>query len=247
MTATAVLHRLGGDGPPVLMVHGFGADRLGWAANAHALMGTHTVWAVDLPGHGAAGNDVGDGAPATLAAAVAEATRDLPGPVPVLGHSLGGAVALHLAQLVPDRTGPLVLIAPATVGPPPLLYPGTPGFLDRLPSIVSEIDATEVLGLLTDRAALLAPMVPHVLASLSVPGRRAALVTIAQALAAAGPAPAPDRAPTVIWGEADRVLPCPSGPVLGAAPHIIPGAGHLPHVEKAGAVNRLIRAALGAQ
>lgn len=236
----AVLHRLGGEGPPVLFVHGFGADRYGWAANAHALMGTRTVWAVDLPGHGAAGNAVGDGSPAALAAAVADVIGDLGEAVPLIGHSMGGAVALHLAGLVPDRVGALVLIAPATVGPP-----GSPAFLDRFPAIDTAAAATEVLGLLAERPAILAPMVPHVLASLDAPGRRAALATVAQALRAAAPVPPPpDARLTVIWGEADRVLPRPAGPVLGVEPHLIPGAGHLPHVEKAGAVNRLIRGAL---
>lgn len=237
----AVLHRLGGEGPPVLLIHGFGADRFGWAANAHALMGSHSVLAVDLPGHGSAGNEVGDGSPATLAAAVAEATRDLGAAFPVIGHSMGGAVALHFAQLVPDRIGPLVLIAPATVGPP-----GAPGFLDRLPAIGSAEEAAEVLGFLTERPAVIAPMIPHVLSALEAPGRRVALATIAQALAGAEPAPLPLGAQvSVLWGEADRILPCPQGPVLGVAPVVVPGAGHLPHVEKAGPVNRLIRAALG--
>ena len=85
----AVLHRLGGDGPPVLLVHGFGADRFGWGANVQALVGTHTIWGVDLPGHGGAGNDVGDGSPASLARGLAGAIADLPRPLPVLAHSLG--------------------------------------------------------------------------------------------------------------------------------------------------------------
>lgn len=241
--STAVLHRLGGAGPPVLLVHGFGADRLGWAANAHALMGTRTVWAVDLPGHGSAGNAVGDGRPETLAAAVAAVMGDLGEAVPVIGHSMGGAVALHLARVAPGRIGPMVLIAPATVGPP-----GLPGFLNRFPAIDTAATATEVLGLLAERPTTIVPMVPHVLAALEAPGRRAALGTIAAALMAAPAAPSPARASvTVIWGEADRILPCPKGPVLGVEPHVIPGAGHLPHVEKAGAVNRLIRSALEAQ
>jgi pyruvate dehydrogenase E2 component (dihydrolipoamide acetyltransferase) len=236
----AALHRLGGEGPPVLLVHGFGADRYGWAANAHALMSTRTVWAADLPGHGSAGNDVGDGSPATLAAALADSVADLADALPVIGHSMGGAVALHLARLLPDRVRTLVLIAPATVGPP-----GAPGFIDRFPAMASAEEAAEVLALLTDRPAVVAPMIPHVLTSLDVPGRRAALSAIAKSLVAAAPSPRPEDARvTLIWGEADRVLPCPDGPLLGEDPHVVPGTGHLPHVEKAGAVNRLIRAAL---
>ena len=236
----AVLHRLGGEGPPVLFVHGFGADRFGWAANAHALIGTRTVWAVDLPGHGGAGNAVGDGSAAALATALAGVAGELGGGLAVIGHSLGGAVALHLARLMPERITALVLIAPATVGPP-----GVSGFQDRFPAIGSAADAAEVLGCLAERPAVVAPMIAHVLSSLDVPGRRAALRTVAQALGHAALEQAPPVAPvTVIWGEADRVLPCPQGAVLGVHPHVIPATGHLPHIERSGAVNRLIRGAL---
>ena len=236
MTSPAVLHDLGGDGPPVVLIHGFGADRFGWAANAHALMPTRRVLAVDLPGHGAAGNDVGDGRPETLAAAVAPLLAGL-GPVPLVGHSLGGAVALHLAQMLGQ--GPLVLIAPATLTPFAL-----PDFLTGFPALEAEEEATTLLSHLFETPRALAAMVPHVLANLADPARRAALITIASALPQAPPAPLPAHA-TILWGEADRILPPPAS--LGVLlTKIIPGAGHLPHVEKAGAVNRLILAALAA-
>ena len=242
MTAVspAVLHHLGGEGPPALLIHGFGADRYGWAANAHALMATHAVYAVDLPGHGAAGNKVGDGGVAALARAVAGVMDALDGPVPVVAHSLGGAVALHLAGLMPGRIGRLVLIAPAALGPV-----GAPQFLARFPGLSDESEAAEILSLLVERERVIAPMVPHVLSSLARPGRRAALAAIAAGLLEGVPPALPEGVPlTVIWGEKDRILPPPTGPVLGAEAQVIPGAGHLPHVESAGAVNRLLRAAL---
>ena len=44
----AALHRLGGEGPDVLLIHGFGADRLSWLALAPQLFPLATVWALSL-------------------------------------------------------------------------------------------------------------------------------------------------------------------------------------------------------
>ena len=95
------LHRLGGEEPDILFIHGFGADRLSWLAVAPQLFGEAIVLAAEYAGHGTAGNDVGDGAPATIAAAIADEiggrlTRPL-----VVRHSLGGTLALHLAAAMP--------------------------------------------------------------------------------------------------------------------------------------------------
>jgi len=48
----AVLHTAGQDGPAILLIHGFGADRLSWLANQHAVAAAGRVYALDLPGHG---------------------------------------------------------------------------------------------------------------------------------------------------------------------------------------------------
>lgn len=230
----AVLHRLGGEGPPVLLVHGFGADRFGWGANAHALMGSHTTWVVDLPGHGGAGNDVGDGTPAALSRGLAAALADLPRPLPVVAHSLGAAVVLHLAQAEPATFDRLVLLAPAGLG-----QGIDTDFLARFPSLVDQDAAKDLLGRLVTRPQFVPPMADHVLSGLDDPDRRAALAAIASMLPMADPPPAPDDVDvTVLWGAEDRVIPPPDGPVLGISPEIVPRAGHLLHVEAAGAVNR---------
>jgi pyruvate dehydrogenase E2 component (dihydrolipoamide acetyltransferase) len=238
----AALHRLGGEGPPVLLVHGFGADRYGWAANAHVLMGTRTVWAVDLPGHGSAGNDVGDGSPAALVEGLAEAMDALPGPIPVVAHSLGAAVVLHAARQVPGAFDRLILIAPATLG-----HGLDTQFLSGFPMLTTQEEAEALLARLVAKPRLVAPMAAHVLAGLADHDRRAALSVIAAALAAAPPPPSAEVPVTVLWGADDRIVPLPQGRVLGVEPEVIPGAGHLPHVEAAGTVNRHIRAALEVQ
>lgn len=87
--------RVTGQGePPVLLLHGLGATGAVWDGLAGLL--DQRLLAPDLPGHG--------GSPRlpeytfeALAAAVADAL-DEPGPVAVLGHSLGGVVALELAS-----------------------------------------------------------------------------------------------------------------------------------------------------
>lgn len=248
----AVLHRLGGEGPPVLFVHGFAADRFGWAANAHALMGSRSVWAADLPGHGSAGNGVGEGSPAALAEGLMAAVADLPQPVPVVAHSLGALVVLALARARPGMLGRMVLIAPAGLG-----RGIDAGILAAIPALDSQEAAERVLSQMVERPRMVPPMAAHVLSGLADPARRAALARIAAALPGAALSGADGSGAgaevgvevgaevgAVLWGSADRIVPAPGGMVLGVMPEIIAGAGHLPHAEAAGAVNRRLAAVL---
>lgn len=244
MTAAATmpearLSLIGGEGPDLLLIHGFAADRLSWSATAHAFFATRRVWAVDLPGHGDAPADVGDGTPETLARAVADATAGLARPFAVVGHSLGGAVALHLVRLLPGAVSALALIAPAGLG-----QRLDPDFLDAFPRIDSEAAAEALLRRLVVREKLIQPpMVRHVVAGLDRPGRREALARIGAALGTIeAPALPNDLSLRVIWGDSDRINP--QDPARTAAwterLTILPGAGHMPQMEQASKVNKAI-------
>lgn len=234
MSAATAL--LAGEGPPVALIHGFGADRLSWAATVPALAGAHALHAVELPGHGQAGEVPDPATPEALAASVAQALAPL-GPLPVIGHSLGGAVALHLAALRPDLVARLVLIAPAGWGR------GLDAvFLRELP----RAEDADTLQRLLERLVLKPRHIPPGLAAHLLTGldeTRDGLARIAEAMLAAPPPPAPDMPMTVIWGAEDSVNPHDPARALPDL-HIVADAGHLPHVEKAAQVNRLIAAAL---
>ena len=234
------LHRLGGEGPDILFIHGFGADRLGWLAVAPQLFDEASVWAVEYAGHGTAGNDAGDGAPATIAAAIADEIGDrLTRPL-VVGHSLGGTLALHLAAAMPEGLAGLVLLAPAALAA---------GIDDSFIAAIPELDdpdaALDVLRRLVCRKVLITPrMAGAVVAGLSPPGRRAALRQIAGALETSAPPPFPPLVPfEVIWGGEDEIL-APPDPALPAM-QFVDGVGHMPHIEAAGDVIAAIRRGLG--
>ncbi|HJW63846.1 MAG TPA: alpha/beta fold hydrolase, partial [Actinomycetes bacterium] len=83
-----------GDGDEVVvLVHGYGGDKNSWLFVQEPLSRTRTVHAIDLPGHGASGKDVGDGSLDTLAATIL-GFLDVVGAerAHLVGHSLGGAV-----------------------------------------------------------------------------------------------------------------------------------------------------------
>ncbi len=235
------LHRFGGEGPDILLIHGFGADRLGWLAVAPQLFGEASVWAAEYAGHGTAGNDAGDGAPATIAAAIADEIGDkLTRPL-VVGHSLGGTLALHLAAAMPAGLAGLVLLAPAA-----LAAGIDDSFIAAIPELDDPDEALDVLRRLVCRKVLITPrMAGAVVAGLSPPERRAALRQIAGALETSAPPPFPPLVPfEVIWGGEDEILapPDPAFPDM----QIVGGVGHMLHIEAAGDVIAAIRRGLGA-
>jgi pimeloyl-ACP methyl ester carboxylesterase len=107
-----------GSGSPLVLVHGLGTNRGVWRAVVPLLGSTHRLIALDLPGFGDS-PPLGPGFSIDEAAgSVGEAVAErLEGPYDLLGHSLGGAVALMLARQRPDAVRSLILCAPAGFRP----------------------------------------------------------------------------------------------------------------------------------
>ncbi|CAN5391807.1 alpha/beta hydrolase [soil metagenome] len=107
------MHRYGPDGPPrVLAIHGLTGHGRRWEHLAVNYLPEVSVAAPDLVGHGRSSYR----APWTIetnAAALAAVVAENPEPVVVVGHSFGGAIALHLAATYPHLVSGLVLLDPA--------------------------------------------------------------------------------------------------------------------------------------
>jgi len=107
----------GGDGPPVVLVHGYGVSGRYMLPLAGALAGSCSVYVPDLPGHGRSDPPHGPLGIAELARALGD-WLDVVGlerPV-LLGSSMGCQVVTELAVRRPERAGPLVLVGP-TIDP----------------------------------------------------------------------------------------------------------------------------------
>lgn len=101
-----------GDGPPVLLVHGMAGSWETWLANIVGLAEQHRVIAVDLPGFGDSEPLVEDDDFEGYVRALQGLLDELGVPsVAVIGHSLGGLVALSLASLAPERVRCVVLVS----------------------------------------------------------------------------------------------------------------------------------------
>src|SRR5215472_14417123 len=132
----------GGDGIPVLLLHGFGADLNTWMFTQPALAEGRRVIALDLPGHGGSSKEAGAGDVESLSK-IAESALDALGieRVHLVGHSMGGAVAASLAVHGPERIASLTLIAAAGLGPEI-----NTAFIDGFVRASRRREATEVLG-----------------------------------------------------------------------------------------------------
>ena len=249
-----------GNAVPILFVHGFGADLNTWMFNQPGLAESRRAVAIDLPGHGGSVKEVGTGDAAGFAAAVADALASLGiEKAHLVGHSMGGAIAVHVASHQPDRVASLTLIAPAGLG-----AEINSAFIDGFVRAQRRRELQEVLTLLVHDPALVSrQMVEDVLRYKRLDGMQAALETIArawfpgdcQAIDIRGELAELPMPVQIVWGRDDRIIPVAQAEDLMArcaigggqlsrldlaGVHILDGAGHLPHMEKAGEVNRLI-------
>jgi pimeloyl-ACP methyl ester carboxylesterase len=107
---------VGGDGPPLVLVHGLGGAAWNFTDLAPLLAARHRVLVLDLPGHGGTEPPPQLESLSDLAVHVAAvASHEDMAPAAVVGYSMGGPVSLRLAVARPEAISSLVLVAPAGI------------------------------------------------------------------------------------------------------------------------------------
>jgi pyruvate dehydrogenase E2 component (dihydrolipoamide acetyltransferase) len=250
----------GQDGDVVLLVHGYGGDRNSWLFLQEPLATRYQVYALDLPGHGTSAKDVGVGpegpagsggtaGPLGVLADAVTGVLDALGAerAHLVGHSMGGAVALAVAARDPARIASLTLIAPSGFG-----SEINAGYLRGFADAQTRRELKPVVGqLFADESLVTRQLVDDLLAYKRLDGVDGALHVLADTLldgesqrgdstaslaAMGGGVPV-----TVVWGRADRIIPAAQAEsVTGAVRHLIDGAGHMPHMERPAEVQAAI-------
>ncbi|MBZ9719628.1 acetoin dehydrogenase dihydrolipoyllysine-residue acetyltransferase subunit [Mesorhizobium sp. AD1-1] len=231
---------------PVVLIHGFGADRSVWRQVVPLLgPGIETI-SLDLPGHG------------TEAARPANSIEEIAfllsdrlegmgvGNAHLVGHSLGGAAALALARLGRLTVRSVTLLAPGGLGPEI-----NAGFIAGL-ARATTVQALErwLAVMVGDPSALPTGYAQAALRQLEKTGNRDALTAMAESLfpdgtqgfdlaGALGELAVPTR---LIWGRLDRVIPvahAARAPGFTAV-HLLDGVGHVAQIEAPALTARLI-------
>ncbi|WP_162986881.1 alpha/beta fold hydrolase [Sphingomonas paeninsulae] len=102
-----------GKGPPLVLLHGAHGSWMHWIRNISYLEKHFSVFAPDLPGYGGSSLPQRPDDADSFAEAIAQGIRALihfDAPVDVVGFSLGGVLATHLAAIAPDIVGRLILV-----------------------------------------------------------------------------------------------------------------------------------------
>lgn len=230
-------YRSWGRGPVVLLLHGLAGSGEAWVPVAQRLAADHTVVVPDLPGHGSSFIRNGDHSLANTATSLRDLLAVLGHDrVTVLGHSLGGGVALHFAYQYPDRCQRLILVSPGGLGRqvhPALRAMSLPG---------SEL-VLAVWGVASALRRLLRPdpeavgafprlRQPFLAALRTVVDWKGQRVDALEALAVISTS----RPTLVVWGEEDPILPVSQAWAAARfAPRVqlitVPGSGHTPHLD----------------
>jgi pyruvate dehydrogenase E2 component (dihydrolipoamide acetyltransferase) len=239
-----------GEGPPIVFIHGFGGDLNNWQFNQEASAENHATYAVDLPGHGGSSKDLGSGR--VHVEALADAVVDFLdakniSKAHLVGHSLGGAVALDLALNHADRVASATLVCSAGLGSEINM-----AYIHGFMQAKRRKQLEPVLAMLVaDPDTVSREMIEDVLKFKRLDGVEAALNRIIDDNFAGG-RQAVDltsrlgelNVPVqVIWGRQDQIIPASHAEGLPATVpmHVFDDAGHMVHMEKAAEVNDLVK------
>ncbi len=238
-----------------MLIHGITSSADTWRPAMEALAGEHTVIAPDLLGHGASAKPRGDYSLGAYASGIRDLLAALGHDrVTVVGHSLGGGVAMQFAYQFPERTQRLALVSSGGLGREVNLLlraaalPGAELVLPLLaPSWLGRaVDgagwAGGKLGLRARRD--LEEMVRGFVSLSDASARAAFLHTIRAVIDPGGQrVSGHDRLylaaslPTLlVWGERDPIIPAAHGRAAHAAMpgsrlEVFEGSGHFPHMD----------------
>ena len=232
----------------VLLLHGFGGDLDNWMFNLDSLAEKHRLLALDLPGHGQSVKTNVDPSLSGMATFVRKFLDVLSvSSLHVVGHSMGGAIAMQLASDSPETVKSLGLICSAGLGPD-INSDYLRGFVEAQ----SQQELKLVLQqLFADESLVNLQLVNDLLNYKRIDGVEATLNALSETLISAGEQTfltdnivASGIPVLVIWGKQDRIIPVSHAQNYSAAGgscvevEIFDSAGHMVQMEKAYDVNR---------
>ena len=251
-------------GPVVVLVHGIASRAAQWAGVMAELGQTCHVIAPDLLGHGESAKPRGDYSLGAHACGIRDLLASLGHDrVTLVGHSLGGGIAMQFAYQVPERVERLVLVSSGGLGSEVSVFlraATLPGSELVLPLITSSYVRKAGLGvgalLEKARVPLSAGLVETMVgfASLADPATRSAFIhTCRSVLDIAGQRVdardrlylAADLPLLVVWGTKDAIIPVHHAHELveqipGAQLEIFDQSGHFPHLTEPRRLGRLL-------
>jgi len=245
----------GGAGPVLLLIHGMAGTCENWRDVVEPLARRHTVIAPDLPGHGVSAGGPGDYSLGSLASGLRDLLLALGHErATLVGHSLGGGIAMQFAYQFPEMVERLALVSSGGLGPEvsPVLraaaLPGAELFISATAGVGQKLGGALGRGLsaVGMKPAADVAEVARGYASLAEPRRRKAFLatlrsvvgTEGQRIAASDRLYLAEEVPVlIVWGARDPIIPVRHGEdahraLPGSRLEIFDGVGHLPQIEQ---------------
>jgi pimeloyl-ACP methyl ester carboxylesterase len=255
----------GGDGEPIVFVHGLSSSMAYWERQIPAFAANHRVIALDLPGYGASARPDAAFTPPWYAHLLAGFLRELGvRKATVVGHSMGGQVAMTLALEQPALVSRLVLSAPAGFE---RFDAGEAAFMKgywhearALESTETEIRASFTQAVFNTHDADVEKLIEERVRMGRHPDFRGTSVAVSRSIAGMLDFPVADRlgeivAPTlIVFGTDDKMIPNPAFTggqtrtiaeighrgIPGSELVMIRGAGHTVHFDAPDVWNRAV-------